>query len=57
VDFLNAVLEVCERFNMRIGEYQALSPGERILYDGYTLIKLEAEAKTPALKFDLSKKA
>jgi len=45
------MLEVCERFNMRIGEYQALPHGERVLYDQYTLIKLEKEAKTPALKF------
>lgn len=39
------MLEVCERFSMRIPEYQALSPGERVLYDQYVRIKLEAEAK------------
>ena len=45
------MMEVCERFSMRIGEYLALPLGERTLYDQYTLFKLEAEAKTPALKF------
>jgi hypothetical protein len=45
------MLEVCERFQMRISEYQALPPGERVLYDQYTLIKIEAEAKAPTLRF------
>jgi len=45
------MLEVCERFNMRMDEYLLLSPGERALYNQYTLKKLEKEAKTPAIKF------
>jgi len=49
------MLEVCERFNMRISEYQALPAGERLLYDQYALLKLEIEKNTPALKFTASK--
>lgn len=45
------MLEVCERFNMRIDEYMNLPERERVLYDQYTLIKLENEAKTPVIKF------
>ncbi len=45
------MLEVCERFGMRIDEYRNLAPGERILYDQYTLVKLEDEARTPVFKF------
>lgn len=44
------MFEVCERFNMRIEEYQRLSPGERALYNQYTLIKIEAESKVFKLK-------
>ena len=43
------MLEVCDRFNMLIGEYQALPSGERALYNQYVIMKLEAEAKTPVL--------
>jgi hypothetical protein len=50
------MIEVCERFNMRISEYQALPPGDRVLYNQYTLFKLEAEAKTPALKLLVPRK-
>ena len=39
------MFEVCERFNMRIEEYQRLSPGERALYNQYTLVKLDDESK------------
>ena len=44
------MLEVCQRFPAigTIQTYQALPPGERALYDQYVLLKLEAEAKTPA---------
>lgn len=42
------MLEVCERFKMRISEYQALPLGEKALYNQYALIKLEFEAKAPA---------
>lgn len=45
------MLEVCERFNMRIDEYMSLPEGERVLYDQYTLVKLDIEAKTPVIKF------
>ena len=50
------MLEVLERFPAigmlqpgltPIQNYQALPPGERILYDQYTLAKHEAEAKRP----------
>ena len=53
------MLEVLERFpaigmmdtsKTPIENYQALPLGERILYEQYALIKLEDEAKTPALK-------
>ena len=45
------MLEVCERFNMRIGEYLSLFPGEKVLYNQYTLIKIKEEAKN--IKFRL----
>lgn len=43
------MLEVCERFNMRINEYKALPAGERALYDAYAIIRREEEAKIPRL--------
>ncbi|MFP3153137.1 hypothetical protein LQZ18_01640 [Lachnospiraceae bacterium ZAX-1] len=52
------MLEVCERFP-KIGDiptYQALPIGERILYDRYALMKIEAETRTPAIKLELPKK-
>jgi len=41
------MLEVCERFPKigTIRDYQALPAGERMLYDQYTLMKLEEEAQ------------
>jgi len=52
------MLEVCERFPAigTIQNYQALPPGERALYNQYTLIKLEAEAKNLPLKIQSPKK-
>ena len=59
------MLEVLDRFpalGMRdltispIENYQALPPGEKAIYNQYILLKLENEAKSPALKFDFSKK-
>ena len=59
------MLEVLERFPAigmiqpgltPIENYQALPPGERELYEQYTLIKWETEAKTPALKFNITGK-
>lgn len=46
------MLKVCERFPQvgTITNYMALPPGERALYDQFTLDALEAEAKTPVLK-------
>jgi len=43
------MLEVCERFPKigTIQSYQALSAGERVLYDQYILLKLEEERKIP----------
>ena len=38
------MLEVCERFGMRIDEYRALPPGEKALYGQYALVKLEEAA-------------
>jgi len=43
------MLEVCERFNMRIEEYRQLQPGERALYNQYVLLKIEEAAKTPQI--------
>jgi hypothetical protein len=47
------MLEVCERFPKigTIADYQALPPGERALYNQYTLLKIEIETKSTALKF------
>jgi hypothetical protein len=47
------MLEVCERFGIRISDYRALPAGERTLYDQYTLLKLEAETRTPVVKLDV----
>lgn len=46
------MLKVCERFPKigTITDYMALPPGERALYDQYTLDALEIEAKIPVLK-------
>ena len=41
---------------MRIGEYQALPPGERALYNQYALLILGEEARAPALRLDLARK-
>ena len=43
------MLEVCDRFNMRIDEYQELPAGEKALYNQYALLKLEEAARTPAI--------
>jgi hypothetical protein len=44
------MLEVCERFPKigTIANYQALPPGEKAIYNQYTLLKLEEESKRPA---------
>lgn len=46
------MMKVCERFPQvgRIPDYMALPPGERALYDQYTLDAIQAEAKVPVLK-------
>lgn len=46
------MLKVCERFPGigTIEAYMTLPPGERALYEQYTLDALEAEARTPVLK-------
>lgn len=46
------MMRVCEKFPQigGIREYLALPPGERALYQQYTLDALETEAKTPVLK-------
>jgi len=44
------MLEVCERFGMRIAEYEALPPGEKMLYDRYALLKLKEAAKNPVVR-------
>jgi hypothetical protein len=52
------MLEVCERFP-RIGtiaNYQALPPGERALYNHHTLLKIEQEARSPAIRIDTTRK-
>jgi hypothetical protein len=52
------MLEVCERFPKigTIGDYMALSAGERAIYNQYTLLKIETEARTPAIRIDAQKK-
>ncbi len=45
------MLEVCERFNMRIAEYRALPIGEKALYNQYALLKLREEVKASSLIF------
>ncbi len=49
------MLKVCERFPQigGIRDYLSLSPGERALYQQYTLDALEAEAKIHVLKFNM----
>jgi hypothetical protein len=44
------MFEVLELFPQigGIQDYQALTPGEKILYNQYVLVKLEEKAKTPA---------
>lgn len=46
------MLKVCERFPQigGINEYLALPPGERALYQQYTLDAIETEARTPVIK-------
>lgn len=46
------MLKTCERFPQlgRVAEYMALPPGERALYEQYTLNALQAEAHAPVLK-------
>jgi len=46
------MLKVCDRFPQigTIEAYMALPPGERALYDQYTLDALQEEAKKPVLK-------
>lgn len=44
------MLEVCERFNMRIDEYKTLPPGDKALYNQFSLLKLENENKTVKFK-------
>jgi len=46
------MLKVCERFPQlgRITDYMALPPGERALYEHYTLEAIREEAKIPVLK-------
>jgi hypothetical protein len=50
------MMEVCERFGMKIPEYRALSRGERVLYDRHVLLKLELEAKNPVFKLAVPRK-
>lgn len=51
------MLNVCERFPQigGIREYLELPPGEKALYQQYTLDALETEAKTPVLKIGSGK--
>jgi len=46
------MMKVCERFPKigTIRDYLSLPPGERALYDQYTLYELAAEAKSPVLR-------
>ena len=45
------MLEVCERFNITIADFQSLPPGEKALYKEYTKFKIESEAKLPPALF------
>jgi hypothetical protein len=49
------MMKVCERFPQlgRIVDYMALPQGERAIYEQYTLDAIEAEARTPVLRFDV----
>lgn len=51
------MLQVCERFPQigTIEDYLALPPGERLLYEQYTMAAVRAEAAHPVLKFDFTK--
>lgn len=51
------MLLVCERFPQigTIRDYMTLPPGERALYEQYTLDAVRAEAMRPVLKIDASK--
>lgn len=46
------MLKVCERFPQigTIRDYLTLSPGERALYEQYTMAALADEAKQPTLR-------
>jgi len=46
------MLKVCERFPQigGIADYMALPPGEKALYEQYTLDAIHAESKVPVLK-------
>ncbi len=46
------MMKVCERFPQigGIPDYLALPPGERALYEQYTLDAIEAEARVPVLR-------
>ena len=51
------MLKVCERFPQigTITDYMALPPGERALYDWYTLEAIRAEAGAPVLRIEMPK--
>lgn len=51
------MLKVCERFPKigTITDYMALPPGERALYDWYTLEAIRAEAGAPVLRIEMPK--
>lgn len=46
------MLKVCERFPQigGIREYLALPPGEKALYEQYTMVVIAEEAKRPTLR-------
>lgn len=48
------MMKVCERFPQlgSIADYMALPQGERAIYEQYTLDAIEAEMRTPVLRFD-----
>lgn len=52
------MLKVCERFPQigTVADYMALSPGERALYEQYTLDALQTEARRPVLKIEMPKR-
>jgi len=46
------MMKVCERFPQigGIADYMALLPGEKALYEQYTLDAIQTESKAPVLK-------